>query len=102
IESGPTADISPGELLFYHVIEHENNNGVKLFDFGIGDQPYKRSWCPVETVLHDICIGTTIKGKIFCYLMIATTTTKRFIKARPKLYAFVQKIRTLISFQSRV
>lgn len=96
IESGPTAEMSPGELLFYHVIEHENNNGVKLFDFGIGDQPYKRSWCPIETEMHDVYIGATVKGRMLCQAMVAETSAKRFIKARPKLYSLAQRIRKLL------
>ena len=45
IDEDIAADASPGELLFYLMIRKCKAEGVALFDFGIGDQAYKRSWC---------------------------------------------------------
>ncbi len=64
IDEEIAADASPGELLFYRMIERLCAEGVALFDFGIGDQPYKRSWCTVETPLRDIVLPLTFRGRL--------------------------------------
>ncbi|WP_018239362.1 GNAT family N-acetyltransferase [Ensifer sp. BR816] len=93
IEDAIAADSSPGELLFYRVIERLCGEGVALFDFGIGDQPYKRSWCTVETPLRDITLPLTLRGYAAAGLHRAVVRAKRAIKANRTLYAFVQRRR---------
>jgi CelD/BcsL family acetyltransferase involved in cellulose biosynthesis len=53
IDETVAADASAGELLFYRMIEQAAKDGDQVFDFGVGDQLYKRSWCPVRTDLVD-------------------------------------------------
>lgn len=86
-------NISPGELLFYHVIERENKLGTKLFDFGIGDQRYKRSWCPVITIQHDIHLAASMKGRALSKLIVGLTRLKAWIKGNEALYSFIQRLR---------
>ncbi|AUX75875.1 MULTISPECIES: GNAT family N-acetyltransferase [Sinorhizobium] len=93
IDDTIAADSSPGELLFYRVIERLCGEGVVLFDFGIGDQPYKRSWCTIETVLRDITLPLTLRGHAAAGLHRAAVRAKRAIKANKALYALVQRQR---------
>jgi CelD/BcsL family acetyltransferase involved in cellulose biosynthesis len=93
IDESIAADASPGELLFHLMIEQANNDNVTLFDFGIGDQLYKRNWCPIETVHRDILIPVSMKGHIGVWGLGALTRLKVAIKARPQIYAFLQKMR---------
>ncbi|AFL51834.1 hypothetical protein USDA257_c32670 [Sinorhizobium fredii USDA 257] len=93
IDDTIAADSSPGELLFYRVIERLCGEGVALFDFGIGDQPYKRSWCTMETGLRDITLPLTLRGYAAAGLHRAVVRAKRAIKANTTLYAFVQRRR---------
>ena len=39
-------------------IEH----GCKLFDFTIGDEPYKREWCDIEIGLCDYVATASFRG----------------------------------------
>lgn len=87
------ADASPGEFLFWHVIEASCNAGASLFDFGIGDQPYKRSWCTVETVQYDILLPITLKGAVAAGFHRAKVRVKALIKASPALYGMIQRWR---------
>jgi CelD/BcsL family acetyltransferase involved in cellulose biosynthesis len=93
IDESVAAEASPGELLFHLMIEQANDDGVALFDFGIGDQLYKRNWCPIETVHRDVLIPVSLKGHIGVWGLGALTRLKAAIKARPQIYAFLQKIR---------
>lgn len=95
IDEAYAAALSPGELLFYHVIERENSLGTTvLFDFGIGDQRYKRSWCSVETEHYDFHISATARGKFLASWMRFTTTVKSLIKSNDQLYSFIQRLRS--------
>ncbi|MCY1663928.1 GNAT family N-acetyltransferase [Rhizobium sp. SL86] len=94
IDESRVPDTSPGELLFWHMIEEACGTGAALFDFGVGDQLYKRSWCPVETVQYDIVLPISLKGHIAARAHTAVTRTKAVIKRNPLLYRVLQRIRS--------
>lgn len=85
-------EASPGEFLFWHVIESACREGAAIFDFGIGDQSYKRSWCTIETVHYDVLIPLTAKGHVTAGIHRAVTRMKAGIKANPALYAAIQRL----------
>lgn len=93
IDDDIAADASPGELLFYLVIRKYNAEGVKLFDFGIGDQGYKRSWCTVETIQRDIILPLTLRGRLAAGVHRVAVRLKSAIKKNRMAYAFLQRIR---------
>ncbi len=94
IDDSVGADASPGELLFWLAIERSIEEGAALFDFGIGDQPYKRSWCNQETVQHDILLPVSAKGSVLSGLHLAQTGIKTLIKRDHRLYALAQRWRS--------
>lgn len=94
IDDSVGADASPGELLFWLAIERSIEEGAALFDFGIGDQPYKRSWCNQETVQHDILLPISTKGSVLSGLHLAQTGIKTLIKRDHRLYALAQRWRS--------
>lgn len=86
-------DTSPGELLFFLMIEKVIGEGAAIFDFGVGDQCYKRRWCTIETVQHDVLLPVSAKGRIAAAGLQLVTRTKAAIKRHPTLYAFIQRLR---------
>lgn len=94
IDDTIAADASPGEFLFYLAIQKLCGEGVRLFDFGIGGQPYKRSWCTIETPQHDLLWPTTLAGSAVAAMHKAKTGAKRLIKQNPQAYAFLQRLRS--------
>jgi CelD/BcsL family acetyltransferase involved in cellulose biosynthesis len=84
---------SPGELLFWLMIEKSQGAGVALFDFGIGDQLYKRSWCPAQTVHHDALLPVSRLGRIAAFGQKRLTRLKATIKGNPRIYGLIQKLR---------
>jgi CelD/BcsL family acetyltransferase involved in cellulose biosynthesis len=94
IDESIAADASPGEFLFYLAIRKLCGEGVRLFDFGIGDQAYKRSWCTIETPQHDLLWPTTVAGSMVAALHRAKSGAKRLIKQNPQVYAFLQRMRS--------
>jgi CelD/BcsL family acetyltransferase involved in cellulose biosynthesis len=93
IDEALVAEASPGELLFWLMIERLHREGVALFDFGIGDQIYKRSWCPMETVQHDLFLPVSGIGYLAAMAQRGVTRTKTAIKSNRKLYSFIQRLR---------
>jgi CelD/BcsL family acetyltransferase involved in cellulose biosynthesis len=96
IDEDLIADASPGEFLFWQMISGLHGKGVALFDFGLGDQTYKRSWAPVETDHYDVVLPISGIGIAAGTAHRAITRGKAFIKARPGLYKFAQSIRAKI------
>ncbi|MET0359686.1 MAG: GNAT family N-acetyltransferase [Pararhizobium sp.] len=93
IDETLAADASPGELLFHRIIERACGEGVRLFDFGIGDQPYKRSWCTVETAQYDIVLPLTLRGRVAAGAHRLIVRAKRAIKSNRQIYCAVQRFR---------
>lgn len=96
IDEDLVADASPGEFLFWQMISGLHGKGVALFDFGLGDQTYKRSWAPVETDHYDVVLPISGIGIAAGTAHRAITRGKAFIKARPGLYKFAQNIRAKV------
>ncbi len=95
IDETVAADASAGELLFYRMIERAAKAGEEVFDFGVGDQLYKRSWCPVRTDLLDCYLPMTFKGRIAAPLIAAAISAKRVIKSSPALKGVASFLRSL-------
>lgn len=93
IDDSLMPEASPGELLFWLVIERSVLTGATLFDFGIGDQDYKRRWCTEKTVHHDILLPLGSAGRIAAVAHRNRTKLKTLIKANPRLYALIQRLR---------
>jgi len=93
IDERLAAEASPGEFLYWQMISSLHGKGVALFDFGLGDQLYKRSWAPVETDHHDVVLAISRIGSIAGLAHRAVTRSKAYIKARPGLYKFAQRLR---------
>lgn len=94
IDEALAGDASPGELLFYKMIQRLCGTGVALFDFGIGDQPYKRSWCTIETPLRDIILPLTRRGRFAAGYHRSMVRAKSAIKANKAAYALLQRVRS--------
>lgn len=86
-------EASPGEFLFWYVIEQACHEGASIFDFGIGDQNYKRSWCTVETVHYDVLVPITLLGHLSAGIHRLAVRAVAEIKARPRLYGALQRLR---------
>ncbi|MHA7970642.1 GNAT family N-acetyltransferase [Rhizobium sp. CAU 1783] len=93
IDESLVAEASPGELLFWLMIERCCEEGAALFDFGLGDQDYKRRWCTVETIQHDILLPISAAGRIASIAQRGVTRAKAVIKGNPQLYSVIQRMR---------
>lgn len=93
IASDGLAAISPGEFLFYSNIEAAAARGDRFYDFSVGDEPYKRSWCDTEFVQFDTILPLTAKGRSAAAGEAALRRAKRSVKANPRLWSAVRRLR---------
>jgi len=89
--------LRPGELLFFSAIAHACETGVAIFDFGIGDEPYKRSWCDIETVHMDTTIGLTLPGKARAFAQDWRSRAVRTIKTNDRVWSAVKTARRALA-----
>lgn len=55
MQDGDHAAYSPGTHLLIFIMRHCWEAGAKMFDFSLGDEPYKDDWCEVhDTLLIDV------------------------------------------------
>jgi len=80
-EGGKWERYSPGRLLLEHLLEWSIQNKLKVFDFTIGGEHYKKDWCDTETPLYETFEAITAKGKLY----VMAQHTKQTIKGIPWL-----------------
>lgn len=93
VENDVVPAASPGEFLFYLMIEQACADRAAIFDFGIGYQLYKKNWCPVETMHYDALVPISLRGKLGAFAISAGTRMKAAVKRNRTLYALIQRFR---------
>ena len=88
---------SPGEFLFYEDMKVHCQAGVPIYSFGIGDEPYKREWCDIESNVYDTVIPLTAKGKTFTVAQAIRSKIVATIKGNPRLWQFTKTLRSKLA-----
>ncbi|MEO5324328.1 GNAT family N-acetyltransferase [Mesorhizobium sp. CC13] len=89
------AHVSPGEYLFFDNIGEACGQGFGIYDFSVGDEPYKRTWCDLELRHADVYVPLTVKGRAYATGMRSAAALKRAIKGNQALWAAVKRLRTM-------
>jgi CelD/BcsL family acetyltransferase involved in cellulose biosynthesis len=84
---------SPGDFLFFENIREACENGLAIYDFGVGDELYKRLWCNIESRHFDLHVPLTAKGRIVSAGKRTTGAVKRAIKENQFIWSFVKQLR---------
>lgn len=84
---------SPGEFLTFESIQSACRNGNVLYDYGVGDEHYKRHWCDEEIRHFDVMLPLTAKGRLYAGVRRPFTALKRHLKASPALSRLARRLR---------
>ena len=68
-ESGEWRTYAPGRLLTEWLLRQHLERGDRIFDYGIGDEPYKFDYCNLHTPLMDAYIPVTVTGSAYNRLL---------------------------------
>jgi CelD/BcsL family acetyltransferase involved in cellulose biosynthesis len=90
---GTETALSPGDFLYHQMIKRACFDGYAHFSFGVGDEPYKRSWCDIETHHRDSTHAFTLKGRVYLAVFRISVAAKRAIKRNAFLFGLVKKWR---------
>jgi CelD/BcsL family acetyltransferase involved in cellulose biosynthesis len=94
-QDGELARFGPGRVHLHKLMQHAILQGVRWFDFTVGDEPYKRDWSDIEVKLYDHLAAVTIRGRLAVMAIEAFRRTKRFIKRTPLLWRAYSTMRSL-------
>lgn len=100
IISGELMRYSPGELLMQHVIEDMCEQGMEIFDFGLGEERFKLAWSEPE-YLKDWIEPLTLKGKLIATLEGAKLSTKRKLRNNQNFWQFYRRTRGFFARMQR-
>jgi CelD/BcsL family acetyltransferase involved in cellulose biosynthesis len=95
-DDGDLARFGPGSAQLQDVIRYALEHGCDVFDFTIGDEPYKREWCDAEIRLCDYVSAVSWRGWLAAAPTVPFRHLKRSIKRNPKAWAFVRKARSMM------
>lgn len=84
---------SPGDFLFFESIRQACAADLALYDFSVGDEPYKRLWSDTEISHYDVIVPMTARGKLLAYAMRATNQLKTLIKGNPIAWRLAKVLR---------
>lgn len=93
VEYDDFSDHSPGEMILYAMIEQLIADGYAKFDLGVGDERYKRSWCPGQHPLFDTNIALSASAQPIIFGLRAKNRLKRYIRNNPELWQKLKKLR---------
>lgn len=75
----------PGNVLLYRLFEWCFEQGITVFDFTLGDEPYKYFWSGQEMYMQDHFRGITPAGHLYIMALKASLRLKTRIKRSPRL-----------------
>jgi len=84
---------SPGDFLFFDNIQEACVLGFAVYDFSVGDEPYKRLWCDIEIQHFEVLAPLTLKGRALAAALRQSTRAKAFIKNNPTAWKLTKMLR---------
>lgn len=87
------ASASPGDFLFYENVREACEDGLSVYDFGVGDEVYKRQWCNIETRHFDFHLPLTARGHAVSAVRRTTGAVKRAVKENPFIWSMLKTLR---------
>lgn len=88
---------SPGFFLEYECIREACENGKSFYDFSVGDEPYKRSWCDIETWQFDTFMPLSAKGRLFMLKRLARDRIVGALKANDRVWGGIKRLRARLA-----
>ena len=69
---------SPGRLLITLLLKWSISKKISIFDFALGDENYKKSWCNNESQLYNYLYLNSFKGFLLFILLKTKLVVKSF------------------------
>jgi len=86
--NGRWASCSPGKLIIVQTMRMLHAEGFRVFDFSVGDYPYKRRLGARSQPLYELTEALTPRG----LPLLAYDRTKNFVRQHPALHSLARRI----------
>lgn len=83
-DDGAWGFYAPGRLLNEHLIEWSTRQGLTIFDFGYGDEPYKTTYCDTHFELRESVMPVTTTGRLWMLARDVRRVVSRSLAHRPR------------------
>lgn len=93
IEDDDLTSTSPGEYLAYSNIETACAKGCHFYDFSVGDEAYKRSWCDTEITHFNVIVPLSAMGRMAVFGSNFLVDAKQRVKSNPRLLGVAKALR---------
>ncbi len=80
--------LSPGRLVVIETMRHMVARGIRTFDLGAGDYPFKRGFGAAEIPLYDLVAPVSVRG----WPAVAADRTKSWLKQHPALAGAAKRL----------
>jgi CelD/BcsL family acetyltransferase involved in cellulose biosynthesis len=100
-DGGELSRFGPGAAHLHELMRQAIKRGFRVFDFTIGDEPYKRDWSDTELALFDHISVATWRGALVAMPLLAKRRLKRWIKQTPVLWSVFSRARAVIGWLLR-
>lgn len=90
---GEAAKFGPGRALLHELLQYAIAHRFAVFDFTIGDEPYKLDWSDERLVLHDHLAAVTLRGQAAVAVGTYLRRLKRAIKQTPLVWRQFTRMR---------
>lgn len=97
-DGGELSRFGPGAAHLHDLMRQAIERGFRVFDFTIGDEPYKRDWSDTEITLFDHIAVATLRGALVAMPMLAKRRLKRWIKQTPVLWSVFSRARAVVGW----
>ena len=89
---GPFSRYSPGNYLLRRNVQRCCEQGLSLFDFGVGEGDYKRRWSETEIVRYSVVVPISAQGWVYMLIQNILINAKYKIKTTPVLMRMMLKL----------
>jgi len=93
---GELSRFSPGCAHLHELMRHAIETGCAVFDFTVGDEPYKRDWSDSESVLFDHVSAVRPHAALVALPVLGSIRLKRAIKQTAVLWGTFSKARAFV------
>lgn len=96
-DEGEVSRFGAGAAHLHELMRHAIQTGCKVFDFTVGDEPYKRDWSDTESALFDHVRPARWRGALVAPPLLGLIRIKRLIKQTPVLWRTFSKARAFFA-----
>jgi CelD/BcsL family acetyltransferase involved in cellulose biosynthesis len=92
-QEGMLSRFGPGRIHLNHLLRRAVGQGLRRFDFTIGNETYKLDWSDRESPLYDLLVPVTPLGRVIVAAELRFRMAKRAIKRNQRLWEMFRRSR---------